>query len=1009
MKALYNSVEECLIKNIINENVLFVFSTDVVKNSWIDWVITSSKETGVNSVSLERFLAWDNFKSEYISSSKVGYTAIPSILRKLFSANLILRNQQKPFLKKIINPDYRENSSSFTDWISSILPSLELWHSRWEKNPDSQDLENQDLLELYNQYKAFLEKNNMFEPSWIIPSFENDKVQIIIIYPEILEDYVNYIDSFEKCPNIFTLNLPADYKKQNVKAYRFSDSRQELRRTILHIRDIVESGKCDWNDITLSVADLELYKPYLEREFEKYCIPFVIRAASSLTKNCPGQIFVEMANCEKFDFNYASVRTLLLDEYIPWKGCEKLYEEGKFVEEDSAKSEEISFIKESLIREGQRLKCLCGYNDALGKKIDIWEKALSGVKEDELELTFYKALKKDVKAICNSGSFKEIQQNWYIFKNKYLDESEFSTEANQILGRCLTELKEMIEIEENYSGVNDLSIENHFQFYISELNSKMYAKQNKTIGVNVYPYRLSASAKYKYQFLLDASQKNMELTIKRLSFLGREKRKALGCYEEDKNLNPSSAFLWLYNSNNLHDQVQISYAENTFNGFAIPHTFLDVIENPKSERVEIFPLSELDKKDFYLQEQNLFSDHKDNSSSEDEELYLTQNQKNQFEHWMENLSLEEDKEYSDFLKGKIKEYLVDKRSEGWAKSAEKQNLKADKEDAIIISQSDMKMFFPCQRKWLFSKILKLEEDTLSVSLMNKYDIGNINHKILELFFKHYKKEGLYLPITKYSDKGNCYFDNEEEIKALLSDFISEAIYKTIENEVNIPLVDVMLKSQKKQFQENIMNFLYNFCVYDENKKSAFGNFTVFSVESWSAGLSLDKKIKYTGKLDVVFADNEGELFIVDFKTGKTPSIKECIAEKESEEVDSLMILADFQIPMYITIFNAGKNAAQEAQNAFFYSVNDQKLVPVVSNPDKKIGKSSVSLKDYLSTLEVFDRYAHVFEVKINMCDFDPKSSEDKPYNRVDEFITCNDCGYKGICRTCYSIQNRPLN
>ena len=51
----------------------------------------------------------------------------------------------------------------------------------------------------------------------------------------------------------------------------------------------------------------------------------------------------------------------------------------------------------------------------------------------------------------------------------------------------------------------------------------------------------------------------------------------------------------------------------------------------------------------------------------------------------------------------------------------------------------MRNFFPCHRKWLFSNVINLKEDSLDTDLMGPFDMGTINHKILELFMQDYLK------------------------------------------------------------------------------------------------------------------------------------------------------------------------------------------------------------------------------------------------------------------------------
>ena len=79
--------------------------------------------------------------------------------------------------------------------------------------------------------------------------------------------------------------------------------------------------------------------------------------------------------------------------------------------------------------------------------------------------------------------------------------------------------------------------------------------------------------------------------------------------------------------------------------------------------------------------------------------------------------------------------------------------------AVKISQSDMRDFFPCPRKWIFKSVVKLREDSLDASLFEKYDQGNINHKILELLFKTFDT----LPVT---DEDGTFGERENDIRKL---------------------------------------------------------------------------------------------------------------------------------------------------------------------------------------------------------------------------------------------------
>lgn len=942
----------------------FIFPTDVVLNSWVDWCITHEEESGVSAIPLERFIAWDKFKAEYVSGSEAGKTSIPSILRKLFVRNLITKNAQSPFFSKIINPEFAKKASSFTDWLAKILPSLHLWFKlRIENNGFTLDTpaetmnldeEDRDYLELYRQYLSFLNQNNMFEPSWITPDFTAMGKKFLIVYPELLEDYADYKSIFEESEDITTITIPSEcLLEQGPECLLFPDSRQELRRTILKIRNLVETKQAEWQDITLSVPSLDIYRPYLEREFTKYCVPFVIRAGNKLTTNCAGKIFTEISNCHSSQYSYDTVRTLLLDEFIPWKKA-------------------ILIVKENLIRLGQQFRCLCSYENSDSPKVnDIWIEAISpSADKNERELTFYKALKKDIDSLCEATSFENVHKAWDIFKNNFLQAEDFATEANNIISRCITALKELIQIENDYLIPLELTIDNSYDFFLTEISSKSYTPQSSACGVTVYPYKLSAAAYCKYQFVIDASQKNLEIPYKRLSFLTTEKRSQLGLDKEDKLFNVSKAFIRLY----AKDNNQFSCAENTFNGFAIAHNYLTL-------NACTTPLEELDKEDFILNEEKLFLTGEKSSKQQ-----FTAAQKKTSALWM---SLQPDSNDENEAPHPVSKEIADK-IDFVLKTNRKTNIPC-------LTQTDMKNFFPCPRKWLYSKVLNIGEDSLDTELMNAMDLGDINHRILEQFFKWcIETQNRKLPLTTPGGQ----FENEEEIRQKISCYAHQTITEDQKMKFyNSPLTKLTLDAQKENIVQGIMNFLHKFCGPVEEK--GFGNCTITATEEWYNAEDSSKNWCYSGKIDCIITGENEEIYIVDFKTGKTPGISSCIADNDQQ-------LGDFQIPLYLQLWNMNHENAK-ATNALFYSINSATPTIVVQPAEKKGRAHSVSIEQYTPTIELFGKYAESFYNHINQQKLVPVQESADSFTNVDSYSDCRNCTYKGICRTTYSIRKENLS
>ena len=303
-------------------------------------------------------------------------------------------------------------------------------------------------------------------------------------------------------------------------------------------------------------------------------------------------------------------------------------------------------------------------------------------------------------------------------------------------------------------------------------------------------------------------------------------------------------------------------------------------------------------------------------------------------------------------------------------------------DRIHIAQTDLKNFYPCRRAWIFSQVLKLSDDTLATSLMEKYDAGSINHKILELFMTSYQKSGLQLPVTNTDGK----FDNESEIRDSLSMFSDEAFHSPDMAFCRSPLVLTVLESQKDLFADTILSFLHSFCLPEKG----FGGYTVIAVEQWMNGCLEDNPdVSFTGRIDCILAGNNGDASIIDYKNTKAPSAAECIAGDDN-------LLADFQIPLYVTLWNCSQKntTANKLENVLFYTISGQKGTYVIQN-EKKGRSKSVTIDEYDRTLQVFNEYVKEFVSDVRTFNFSVSS------DRVESYRDCSSCRFKSICRTSY--------
>ena len=884
MKTVFiNSVKECLEGNIQNPGAFFVFSTDIASRTWADWCVITGK---TKAVAMERFMAWDSFKGCYLRAREDGKTAVPSLLRKLFIHDFIRRNAEKnnedpSKLKKIIAPQFASTAGTFADYLSKNLPSLNLWNTRMEQYKDEYgtwDLEDKDYKILFEAYRAFLEKNNLFEPSWVQDvKMKESEIEFFIMFPELLEDFEDYTDVFAESDNVTACML--NENTPDPAAFEYPDSRSELRQTILQIIDLVHiQKKFDWTDIALSVPDLDTYRPYLERELKLYDVPFVIRAGIPLTKNSSARIFESIQNCYQTDFSYDSVRNLLLDESIPWKDKTVLplnyTEDGKTIQKKI--EVDLTRTRESLIRHGNELHCMFPYEETDDegeiKKTDTWLKSLhaqrrlhgtSGQKEeeakDEQELALYTAIKNCVSNFYRHGNdytgFDSVLQAWFQFKDHFINDSDFSSESNKILSRCIVHLQEMKALENDFCHANEMIIPSPYDFFVKELSQKKYTPQTDQKGISIFQYKLSAEACFACQFVINASQKQIDVQYNRLDFLNATKRSKLNLIHSKSGNDPSKVFAYLYTLSAykpVPDLIHISSAIQSFDGFSIPHSCLSVSEETITR----------DKDDYMLGEKNwLASGCRDKINTD----ALPKNEIENLIRWKKIAGKTKGKTDKSILKERAEFSLIGNKENsiknGIQEYAEQiKKLSANKRDKNVISflenektnlekyskapfdstpkisaRGELEHFFPCPRRWTLSRLLKLQTDSLDITLLKNYEVGQLNHEILEEFMKEYL--GTALPC--YNSESNTFTNGGIDVSQTVRNLIQDTSEKSIKKFSKSPLVKKLLNTQLKQISDSLYDFLCILLVpygkpnvrYERKDIAGIGGCTVYGVEN----------------------------------------------------------------------------------------------------------------------------------------------------------------------------------
>ena len=947
----HNLIEQTIKNHIHEQTSVFVFPTQTAADLWADRA-TNPAVTDVSAVAMDRFIAWDSFKGTSIKTKQKDKKSVPSSMRKIFASNIISENAKAPFFKTIIPPKYAASAEGFLNWLSSLLPSLSVWKAHFESSlqaGNKKDDEDDDLLLLYNRYKAFLDEHNLFDPAWEKPPFISDGNHYFVFFPEIYSDYTEYKPLLENSPEDITLiHLSEDDETQaspdaessesassaNASTTApsvdfFNNSRTEIKAVALHLRKLHTEDNIPWNDICISIPDFDSYGPYIDRELTLYQIPHVMKNARSLSSSGGGSLFSQIASCVSSDFSYESLKTLLLNKELPWK-------------EPTLNNELLQF--------GQANNCICSFMYE-GNKVDVWEKSFADRGASVNLINYYKSLKRTLTDLINSSSFEKTREHYFNFRETFFNMDECPEHTDRLISRCIAELGGLIDLELEYP---ECKAPSPFSFFVSSLEDVNYLAQTENLGVQLLPYKAAACAPFAAHIILDSSQSSLAVIYKQLSFLREDKRKRFLGGKDDPNV--TDLFIRLYNMNSTEAQCYFTAASKTFSGYAQASSYLSENDYTKTDAASLFTQDPYKTERTWLLSDLSQKSPGQNSSAQKspeqkslEPAEITQLQKDSFISW-KNSSRSVKATSSSITKEtmeKLKQQLQEKRY---------------KEGNIKISTTHLKSFFGCQRLWFLQNVIDLKEISNEAELMNPFALGELYHRILELFCKELIKSGQQL-----------HLENEE-----LTEAHHELVLKCIDDAINEKDKNSFLARQLLQTTKEALTsvMLETVKAFSE----MFEGCTIYASELWLEYELREKNILCQGKIDCVLQEpGDGTFILVDFKSSDSSIPKNLYYEEP--EPGQKEELPDFQMPMYIYLL---KNQTKpiEVERCCFFNVS-------------KAEQHDVNLEELKSSsqklLECIDLYA------------EQVSTGDFLNNSQTEFAKCNGCAYRAICRKVFVV------
>ncbi len=950
---MQNIIEKTLQENIKNQNSVFVFPTEIAATMWAD---RATLITDCSAVAMERFLAWDKFKGEAVRSENQNKNSIPSMMRFIFASNLIAENSENPFFKSLISPDFAKCYGGFTNWIVLILPKLGLWKEYFDKSDGTKDDEDKDLLILYEKYSSFLNKFNFFDPAWEKPPFKNNGKHYFVFFPEINSDWEEYKKILESSKEFITLiNVPSDNENIEGEVKFFKNARIEIKNIASVVRKMHEENKIEWQAMAVSVPDMDLYGPYIDREFDLLEIPHVARFSRPLSKTSVGNFFTQIQECNNSKNSFDSIKNLLLNNELPWK-------DGQIIQK--------------LISFGMENHCICSFVDSEKNELkDIWIESFadSQFKDFEVE-NFYKKLNLHLKKFARAQNFADVRKAYFAFRNNFFEMTNCSEKSDNILSRCIATLGEMIDLEQNFN----CTVPSPFNFFVEQLGKTKYLEQAKNGGVQIYQYKNAACAPFDCHFIVDSSQSSLSVLYKDFSFLNENKRRKLLNRDET---NVSDKFVQLYQLNSLKNAAYFTCSERTLDGYSQPVSYLKVNNLLKeTDEEKLFPDNS------YNAERNWFYGESDVEFP----AKVTETQSDSFKNWF-NLQKKQDFE-----------------SQNACRIVNELGLKKDengKTEPVFVSASLLKKFYDCPRKWLFdSKNLKLKEKDDVAVLIDQYASGNLYHKIMEIYCQTLLQNKM--PIEIFIDEDDTKKLDEKYIE-ILKNAIDEAIvFEGTGNEKNCYLKKELLKTTKKSIYDTI----YQFVVYFS---TIFNNCDVIKTEGKLNYTDNELNYVFTGRLDCLLQCRKSvQYFLVDFKNSKTaiPADNLYFDEENYEEQKKAVgaeipleeqDLMDFQIPAYVFLLEKQENI--RIKNAAFIPFKldaGSKIVPVfgeaIASRSAETKKEIPDYDEFMVNVSKMKECVKNYVQKIQTGDFSLNPG-------VQNFEKCISCDFNSICRKTFNV------
>lgn len=559
-----NSIDKIvdLLAHTSAQKITYVFPSEVVARSYLE---ACARKYPNKAIFNDLVISWDTFSEKFTQYPK-NLTRAVFTDRLLFVQHFFKSCNAMQRLKYYCDSSYLCSKPAYMRSIAKALPKmckafdLNTMQILDKVLQDSSKEMLDDLRLLVPSYKDYLEQHGLYDMAFYEPNFTivaNDGSlarDYTLVFPQIFSK-TGILKALEGCKSV---DLPL--QEEGLKLKLFTNSLAEIRACMRKIYTLLSTGTPP-NDIAISCADFDAYKPYLNQEAQKRDITLTFNNALPLSTYTPGAFFCALLRVKGENYSFNSMKALLLDLQYPYKDRETLVSIIQKAVDCKCKDGPLSnwvnkFKKLGALKEAQRLS-----------EIDTAIRAVVDCK-DPLKL-------KENVMILIKDLFGE--NSW---TNKEEQNDSLKAENARIFGSCERELDNLSshasEVDLDASG-------SFFSLFTDILRDNTYRPNTGRDNINVYNYPVSAGLAVKYHFILGLTESTSKVLRNPYPFLPLDKAKTM-----DDVVDLEESVINLYSQTIDGCYSWMSSAEEGFSGSdVVPTIFLKANRLNRIKDVEL--------------------------------------------------------------------------------------------------------------------------------------------------------------------------------------------------------------------------------------------------------------------------------------------------------------------------------------------------------------------------------------------------------------------------------------